>query len=400
MAAFYHSFDLCIIALSGERIPLLNTTVDAYNTTTSSSEGTVTSDEFGIVEEGSFTADAGDIVQFSVSGYPNTFEITLQATQELAYTTIQNAGNAFIVENLYTTTNETEFAGIYLTDDDDPTIPPQRIGTAKAGETAVIPYIATAQKNLTVHLISQSVKGQLSVTDFAKSTETYSITVPAPAGVKVDTLFDVFTDAPTTGTSRETLKTYAMPTGVLDHTGDKITTEYAGTFAANGNPKRIYVSFAGTDIGDSGALTENATDWQAKVTIIRASSTEARAAVSFASAVHHTPNYTAVTGLNLDATPYDLELDGHTSAGAGDLTLKMGHGMLIPRIPQNTFGTDAFGFSLEFEGGEIATLLNEALIGSLQLVFEPGEANHFVFPSDPPDDPFDYGDPILEPPEA
>lgn len=387
---YYPSFAVVLIDSIGRRVPLGLTDVDAYNVTATASEGTVTTDAFGIIAEGSFTANAGDVVEFTVAGYTGTLRFTLESTQELAYSNDANIAMTLVVENLYTTTNESKLADVYITDNVDPTVPPQKIGQVKAGETAVIPYIATAQKNLKVHLVSISTKGQQSVTEFYRSTETYNITVPAPAGTKFDVLFDEFGDAATAGTARETLYQYSMPTGILDHTGDKITAEYAGVFAANGNSKRVYVSFAGTDILDSGALTENATHWHAKITIVRASNTVARVIGDFASGAYKAPLYTAVSALDLDANGYDLELDGHTSAAAGDITAKMGYGLLIPRKPQTAFGADLQGFRLRFAAGSILTQSNQLEAGGFRLKFRAGDAQHYTFTSDPPDDPWEW----------
>lgn len=396
MAAFYPSFSVVLIASNGVRVPAREMDVDAYNVTQSASEGTVTTDEYGIAAEGSLTANAGDVIEFSVSGYPGTLRFTLADTQANAYTRIENAPTTLVIDNLFTTTEESVHGDVFITDNSDPSVPAKKIGAIKAGEETVIPYQVTAQKDLRLHIVARSVKGQQTVTDFSRSTEFYDLTVPAPAGVKFLPLFDEFSDKATTGTARETLWTYSMPTGVLDHTGDKIAAEYAGTFAANGNSKRVYVTFAGTDIGDSGALTENATDWQARVTIIRASQTAARATVSFSSGVHHTPNYTEIAALDLDANGYDLKLDGHTSAAAGDITARMGHGMLLPRMPQTAFGTQAFGLQLQFVTGSITAAASQTSAGGMQLVFETPGVSHYVFTSDPPDDPGDWDDPILE----
>ncbi|HET9867636.1 MAG TPA: hypothetical protein VFQ06_10125, partial [Nitrospira sp.] len=380
MAAFYPSFDVILIDTNGKRVPLGQATVDAYNTTASASEGTVVSDDYGAVAEGSFTADAGDVVRFTLSGYTGFLDLTLQTTQSLAYTAVENAGNALIVENQYATTNDSEIADVYITDNNDPTIPPQKIGSVKAGETSVIPYAPTAQKSLQLHLVSKSVKGQQSATDFAR-TETYNITVPAPAGVKFEALADEWQDRPTTGTTRETLFRYSMPTGVLDHEGDKLIGEYVGVFTSNGNNKRIYLSFGGTDLFDSGNISGPPTDWRLQFTIIRAANTTVRSSVMFASSSAASPVYTQVTGLDLNANSYDIELDAHTSVAAGEATGKMGHITLFPRMPQTSFGALLNPLRLEFVPGTINAQQSRAELGGLQLEFVLGDFTHYVFPS-------------------
>ena len=396
MSAYYHSFDVVLIDAAGIRQPVLDTDVEVYNVTQSSAITTLTTDGYGIIPEGSLTANVFDVVEFSVTGYSGTFRQTVQATQALAYTAVENDVHTLVIGNLFETTNPSELGDIQVIDLNDPNTPPQRLGQVKAGVDNRFPYSVTALKQIRIGLSSVDNVGQRS--EFAiEQMRSVDLTIPGPSSAKFDVLFDQYADATTAGTTRETLYNYPMPTGVLDHAGDKIAAEYAGVFAANGNSKRVLVSFAGTDIFDSAVLTENNTNWSVKATVIRVSDTTARAVVNFASGVHFAPVYNEVTGLSLDSTGYNLNLDARSATSAGDVTAKMGYGMLVPRVPQTQFGTQLSRFSLSLSLGVLGGAPSVAELGGLYMTFEPGEARHYVY-SDPPEPGDDWGDLELEPP--
>jgi hypothetical protein len=137
--AYYPQFDVLRIDANGDRIALPALTIDAYNVTGAASLGTLDTDADSIIVKGSFTADIGDVVEFSHATYPGTFRLTLADTQDGAYVHQDNYIVTFVVENLAATTNSSQ-GEIYATDLDNPNVRPWLIGTGSAGTTVEIPF--------------------------------------------------------------------------------------------------------------------------------------------------------------------------------------------------------------------------------------------------------------------
>jgi len=394
---YYHSFDVALIAADGYRQPMLDTDVEAYNVTQSSSLGTLTTTDEGIIVEGSFSANVGDVVEFSVTGYPLTFRQTLQETQAKAYTAVENFVNTFIVQNLYDVTNESESAELFV-EDRDAQSKPVSLGTVRPG-TNYIPYPVTATRNLRLSMASKDIYQQRSDSAF-ETMETFDLTVPGPAGAHIATLFDRYSDTTTAGTTRETLYTDPIAAGTLNGDGDKLKAVYSGTLAANGNNKRLIISIAGTDILDTGTVTSNDLPWRAEVDLIRVSNTAVRITANLnIFGVSPFIGYEQVTSLNLTTTAYDIEIDAVTSASAGDVTASMGNAFYIPRKPQTAFGTQLSGVIGTSAIGTLGAVPFIAQLGGIVGTSSIGNADHYVAPGPiDPNDPDPYGDYQLEPP--
>jgi hypothetical protein len=157
---YYKGFSVCKIGTSGHREDLPGLTIAAYNTTTSSSLGNLTVNTFSSIDEGSFAADPGDIVRFSHATYPETFTMTLAETQAEAYTDPRNNVMTFVVEDLFTDTDEST-GDIYALDLDNPEKGLVYIGSVKSGITNEIPYSATTdQPNLRLFAVTKDGSGK------------------------------------------------------------------------------------------------------------------------------------------------------------------------------------------------------------------------------------------------
>ena len=150
---YYPSFDCVLIDSVGVRTPSASETIDVDNITAASSLGTVTSDTNGIVAAGTFTANIGDIVEFSHASLPLTFRLKLAATAVLAYT--ENTITAYVMENL-ADLNASDTALLYAADIDNPDVVPFFIGSGKSGTTVEINYSTNVAKNLRIYPISQN----------------------------------------------------------------------------------------------------------------------------------------------------------------------------------------------------------------------------------------------------
>lgn len=177
-ANYYKSFDVILIDSAGAVTPLVSTALNVYNVTTASSSGTISTDANGVVVEGTITGDPDDIIEFSHGSYPGVFRLKLTATQAEAYTDPYNFAVAFVLDNAMPTTTMSEVAYLYAKNNAQPTLPPKYLGLVEAGATTLIPYQTAVEENLTLFLVSQSQKRQLT-TLTPELAESSTLTVPA-----------------------------------------------------------------------------------------------------------------------------------------------------------------------------------------------------------------------------
>lgn len=133
------------------------------------------------------------------------------------------------------------------------------------------------------------------------------------------------------GTTVETdLFTYTTKANTLAANGEKIEAWYSGTFNDLTATSQLKIYFAGTAIGDTGALTVSAVGgWSCNVLVIRTSSTTARTVVTVNTPGASTALYTSqtdLTGLTLSGTNI-IKITGTAagaSGGTGDISGKLG----------------------------------------------------------------------------
>jgi hypothetical protein len=145
-------------------------------------------------------------------------------------------------------------------------------------------------------------------------------------------IFDHYTDANNSGTGETDLYSYTTPASTLANDGAKLTAKYSGTFNDATATGTIKVYFAGTAIGNTGALTVSSTGtWTVEVLIIRTSSTTARCSVEILTPTCSTTIYTNetdLTSLTLSGTNI-IKITGTAGGGGGgsnDITAKIGIG--------------------------------------------------------------------------
>ena len=152
-----------------------------------------------------------------------------------------------------------------------------------------------------------------------------------------ETLDVDYTDGGNVTTAETDLFTYTIAAGKLAANGDRIETQWAGTFVSSGTATRqLRAYFGGTMIFDSGALTVSlAAAWDVYCTITRVSATVIRYAISMTTEGAALAAYTAsgeVTGLTLSNTNI-VKITG-TAAGVGaatnDIVGKMGNVSFYP----------------------------------------------------------------------
>jgi hypothetical protein len=162
---YYNSFDLIRVDANGQRVTLASTTISAYNVTADASLGTIASGTDGVVVSGSFTADVNDVVRFTHATYPLEHYVVLKSTKEEAFAAAENAP-VYILENLYTNTNEARAIHLYVEDTANPSKEPVLMGTGRPGETLLIPYQSNVSKTLNVHHLTQDDYGRLDAHEF------------------------------------------------------------------------------------------------------------------------------------------------------------------------------------------------------------------------------------------
>lgn len=146
-------------------------------------------------------------------------------------------------------------------------------------------------------------------------------------------LFESFSDVGNGTTVETDLHTYTTPVSTLAINGEKILSNYSGTFVSSGTATRqIKVYFGGTVIFDTGAITISSTSsWDIKTKIIRVSATVIRYSVTLTTQGASLSAYTSVgelTGLTLSNTNI-LKITGQAAgvgAATNDILLKLSDG--------------------------------------------------------------------------
>jgi hypothetical protein len=275
---YYKQFDVVRIDADGVRIPLNTETLDVQNLTTSTSLGTVDTLPDGIVEESFFTSVvAGDVVEFSHAGDPNTFRLTLGSTKAQAYTLLVNAPVAFVVENLVSGENTSTDAYAYITDISQPNLPPQYVGKVAPGQN-LIPYQTANPQNIRVHLVSQSDKRQLTTWDLAQA-ESADLAVPA-AAVSPRLLFSFISDVGSTMGGADVF-TDLIPENTFDGDGAVVRAYFSGLFAANAHTKYFTLSLDGAAAYFTTSTTQNGGSWHIETSIIRVAADTVRFHTAF-----------------------------------------------------------------------------------------------------------------------
>ncbi len=154
--------------------------------------------------------------------------------------------------------------------------------TGAAWSPLVTTDAALSTSDITTNNVSTSKHGFApkapnDATQYLDGTAAYSVPVGA-----FRPKFDHFADAGNTTTTKTDLYSDTLAAGLLATNGDKISAYYGGLFVSSATATReITLSFGGTDIFDSGALTLSLSSaWTIYVDIIRVSSSVIRYMIS------------------------------------------------------------------------------------------------------------------------
>lgn len=140
---------------------------------------------------------------------------------------------------------------------------------------------------------------------------------------RVDTVGNV-------GVGEDDLYSFSSPSSTFNQNGDCLQIEYAGSFAANANNKRIRMYFGAQVIFDTTALAFNAGTWRIKASVYRVTTTTLRAIVDWTSSnatLAFKQTYTAWAGNVL--TTNIIKITGEATAN-NDVTAETSNIKWIP----------------------------------------------------------------------
>lgn len=226
-------------------------------------------------------------------------------------------------------TDETESvaADIYFRWEDEPTMEPEWIGRTTSGHSLVWP-VDPKGREMRFFAVSETAAGARSVRDIKEAEQT---TFAPPLLRDGSSFFDRSADETTGSTSSENLYTYTLPAGSLAEDGDKILVEYSGVYTANANQKRLQPKFGSTVLITADTTNASATDWFIRYFLIRVSNTIVRYSLEFGTNADQLQvESNEITGLDLAANSYAIDLDGRTPTTAGHLTAKLAYGVAMP----------------------------------------------------------------------
>lgn len=163
---YYSRFDVYSIDAEGRRVPAAGIVLNVTNITTATAIGTVTADEYGVVEQGSYDTpdgEAGEVIEFNHATIDRAAfrrRVTLTASYDDAYQ-MTDISTRFAMElsNAGRRQRSTT-AMIYAQDLDEPTAAPIMLGIAKAGETAKFPIQTAMPKRYRLYPVSDIHSGQ------------------------------------------------------------------------------------------------------------------------------------------------------------------------------------------------------------------------------------------------
>jgi len=140
---FFNGFDVVRIDADGVIIPMPAATLDINSGTL----GTVTTDEYGNIAAAELPGTAvGDVVEFILSGYPNSFFRTVANTENETFALKENYACTFVVENL-APAREPVAAEIIVRDMDDPNSRDIRLGYAPMNATTSFKHENLSPRN-------------------------------------------------------------------------------------------------------------------------------------------------------------------------------------------------------------------------------------------------------------
>lgn len=362
---YFNGFQLVKFDADGDRILMDNEMIDVHNAVTSAFIDTVSSDDFGNVPDGIIDEAAGELVEFSISGYPEVFQRRLAGSHEVAHALEENAELTYVAENLYTETEEAIMAEVWVEKMGDPDAVDQMIGYGRAGATAKFPFPNFQDGLYRVYLQPITKSGRRGFTRY-KQSPVQMVAATSASGIPaivepnlvfagpteepeatptfrrlryVDLpplrrgLFDITADAFSSGIGTETIWSYTMPANTLANDGDKLEYQFA-VLTPNGGATSFGIKFNGTYL----IWTRNYNDPSLVATfivrgwIIRDEFNSIRAGASIqggdTSGKYYLWSEEIASGSDLTADSLmEFECDG---LSLGDLSIRSGYGEYVP----------------------------------------------------------------------
>lgn len=311
---YYPQFDVVRINADGYTEVIDTEEFDVFNVTQSISLGTRFTDANGIMLAGLFPVGAAnDVLQFSSGSYPFTLQLKAGATPELAVT--NNLFVKYTVENLYDTT-EPLLAEIYLIDDDNPDVPPVRVGSGSAGASVSFPLQSNVAKSFRVRPITVDENLNRGRSD-PDADQPFTLT-----GTLIQSLWSAFTNV-SNATGDDDLFVGIIPNDLMSTDGDWIEAMFAGTYVTNADEKYPVFILDGHNIY-AAAESPAGGSWKALLTITRSSASTARCEISFFTILSGSEVVTAITDIStLDfAAPLTVVCHGISDSN-DDVVLKV-----------------------------------------------------------------------------
>lgn len=181
MSAYYPQIDCVLIDADGERTAAASLTFDIYNVTTSTSEGTTTSNTSGIIASASLGVSDGDILEFSHGTYPGVYRCVAKTLQSSAFSDQGNYGLTYVVENLQTP-EDADQAVLIAIDTNSPDARPITLGKALGGTTTdFLVDKSSVSRTWRIYPVSQRKDGSFSQPEYTTltSTEYEDVTISA-----------------------------------------------------------------------------------------------------------------------------------------------------------------------------------------------------------------------------
>ncbi len=170
MSAYYPQIDCVLIDADGERTAAASLTFDIYNVTTSTSEGTTTSNTSGIIASASLGVSDGDILEFSHGIYPGVYRCVAKTLQSSAFSDQGNYGLTYVVENLQTP-EDADQAVLIAIDTNSPDARPITLGKALGGTTTeFVIERPSVSRTWRIYPVSQRKDGSLSQPEYTTLT--------------------------------------------------------------------------------------------------------------------------------------------------------------------------------------------------------------------------------------
>lgn len=314
---YYPRFDVYSIDADGRRVPAANIELTVVNRTTDEEIGTVTADEYGVVEQGSYDAPdavAGDVIEFEDpltqrDGYRRI--ITLASSYDEAYE-MRTASDRFAMETANDGAQQRSgTVSIYAQDIDDAHAEPVLLGSGRAGDVIRIPLQTALPKRYKIFPVAEVRDPRTAATEGRLRDDLAQEIYVPPSGLAL-----LWSDGPVFREATGTLYENMIPGEALLNDGDVVKIIYQGNYDNKAGDRILSWAYDGDLCFE---VTEDLPGemWRLEVDLVRTQSTRIDVVVT---------KLGSVSGVNVqhvpvtvpDAAqiiPLTLDLDVATTCG-------------------------------------------------------------------------------------